>query len=82
MSPRPLSRLRARLAQRRHRYAPPLAELVRIESDPAYRALFWAELDVAVQERFASRAAVVADVEAAAERLRELIRLGGPGRPA
>ncbi|MFH9295872.1 hypothetical protein [Streptomyces sp. NPDC017520] len=82
MSPRPLARLRARLAQRRHRYTPPLAELVRVESDPGYRVLFCAELDAAIQERLASRAAVVAEVEAAADRLRELIRHGGPGRPA
>ncbi|MFI7291658.1 hypothetical protein ACIBRY_34175 [Streptomyces anulatus] len=82
MTPRPLARLRARLARRRHQYAPPLTELVRIEADPAYRALFCAELDAVIHDRFANRAAVVAEVEAAADRLRELIRHGGPGRSA
>ncbi|MFC8696737.1 hypothetical protein ACIQEY_15545 [Streptomyces parvus] len=57
----------------------PLAELVRIESDPAYRALFCAELDAAIQDRFANRAAVVAEVRAAADRLRALILHGEPG---
>ncbi|MEU8100345.1 hypothetical protein ACF1BR_17755 [Streptomyces rubiginosohelvolus] len=57
----------------------PLAELVRIESDPAYRALFCAELDAAIQDRFANRAAVVAEVQAAADRLRALILHGEPG---
>ncbi|WP_432005177.1 hypothetical protein [Streptomyces parvus] len=62
--------------------AHPLAELVRIESDPAYRALFCAELDAAIQDRFANRAAVVAEVQAAAARLRALIPHGGPGPSA
>ncbi|WP_073216948.1 hypothetical protein [Streptomyces sp. NBRC 110465] len=57
----------------------PLAELVRIESDPAYRALFCAELDAAIRVRFANRAAVVAEVQAAADRLRALILHGEPG---
>ncbi|MEU3322088.1 MULTISPECIES: hypothetical protein [unclassified Streptomyces] len=57
----------------------PLAELVRIESDPAYRALFCAELDAAILDRFANRAAVVAEVQAAADRLRALILHGEPG---
>ncbi|MFK0186547.1 hypothetical protein ACIQV1_20300 [Streptomyces rubiginosohelvolus] len=57
----------------------PLAELVRIEADPAYRALFCAELDAAIQDRFANRAAVVAEVQAAADRLRALILHGAPG---
>ncbi|MEV5579757.1 hypothetical protein AB0L39_14505 [Streptomyces parvus] len=57
----------------------PLAELVRIESDPAYRALFCAELDAAIRDRFANRAAVLAQVQAAADRLRELVPHGGPG---
>ncbi|MGW4034861.1 hypothetical protein ACWEIM_01000 [Streptomyces sp. NPDC004778] len=57
----------------------PLAELVRIESDPAYRALFCAELDAAIRDRFANRAAVVAQVQAAAARLRELVLHGQPG---
>ncbi|MFE3429713.1 hypothetical protein [Streptomyces sp. NPDC059171] len=57
----------------------PLAELVRIESDPAYRALFCAELDATIRDRFANRAAVVAEVQAAADRLRALILHGEPG---
>ncbi len=60
-------------------HAHPLAELVRIESDPAYRALFCAELDAAIQDRFANRAAVVAEFQAAADRLRTLILHGEPG---
>ncbi|MET8938301.1 MULTISPECIES: hypothetical protein [Streptomyces] len=62
-----------------HPHPHPLAELVRIESDPAYRALFCAELDAAIQDRFANRAAVVAEVQAAADRLRALILHGEPG---
>ncbi len=67
-----------------HPYPPPhpLAELVRIESDPAYRALFCAELDAAIQDRFANRAAVIAEVQAAADRLRRLILHDGPGPSA
>ncbi len=57
----------------------PLAELVRIESDPAYRSLFCTELDAAIQDRFADRAAVVAEVQAAADRLRALLLHGEPG---
>ncbi|MFJ6511780.1 hypothetical protein ACIQMO_03675 [Streptomyces sp. NPDC091406] len=60
----------------------PLDELIRIESDPAYRALFCAELDAAIQDRFANRAAVVAEVQAAADRLRALVLHDGPGRSA
>ncbi|MGW4837437.1 hypothetical protein [Streptomyces globisporus] len=60
----------------------PLSELVRIESDPAYRALFCAELDAAIQDRFANRAAVVAEVQAAAHRLRALVLHGEPGSSA
>ncbi|MEW2061823.1 hypothetical protein AB0899_13780 [Streptomyces sp. NPDC007002] len=60
-----------------HRY--PLAELVRIESDPAYRALFCAELDAAIQDRFANRAAAVAEAQAAGHRLRALVLHGEPG---
>ncbi|MEU3066881.1 hypothetical protein ABZ712_08160 [Streptomyces sp. NPDC006906] len=58
----------------------PLAELVRIESDPAYRALFCAELDAAIQDRFANRAAVLAEARAAAARLRALVLHDTPGR--
>ncbi len=54
--------------------AAPLTELARIESDPAYRALFFAGLDAAVADRFATRSAVVDEIEAAADRLRSLIR--------
>ncbi|MBM7057757.1 MULTISPECIES: hypothetical protein [Streptomyces] len=65
-----------------HSHPHPLDELVRIESDPAYRALFCAELDAAIVDRFANRAAVVAEVQAAADRLRDLVRHGEPGRSA
>ncbi|MFJ8759673.1 hypothetical protein [Streptomyces cyaneofuscatus] len=60
----------------------PFAELVRIESDPAYRALFCAELDAALQDRLATRTAVVAEIEAAAEQLRDLVQRGDHGRAA
>ncbi|MER7040821.1 hypothetical protein [Streptomyces microflavus] len=60
----------------------PFAELVRIESDPAYRALFCAELDAALEDRLATRTAVVDEIEAAAERLKALIRHGDHGRAA
>ncbi|MBK3559884.1 hypothetical protein JHN55_25840 [Streptomyces sp. MBT56] len=62
-----------------HSHPHPLDELVRIESDPAYRALFCTELDAAIQDRFANRAAVVAQVQAAAYQLRALILHGEPG---
>ncbi|MFD3954892.1 MULTISPECIES: hypothetical protein [Streptomyces] len=58
----------------------PFVELVQIESDPAYRALFFAQLDAALDERHtAAQTTVVEEIEAAAERLRALIR--SPGRP-
>ncbi|MFJ8556493.1 hypothetical protein ACIRD0_03645 [Streptomyces microflavus] len=60
----------------------PFAELVRIESDPTYRALFCAELDAALEDRLATRTAVVDEIEAAAERLKALIRHGDHGRAA
>ncbi|WP_433403092.1 hypothetical protein [Streptomyces sp. CA-146814] len=60
----------------------PFAELVRIESDPAYRALFCAELDAAIADRDATRTAVVAEIEAAAEQLRGLVRPGDHERAA
>ncbi|MFJ8404595.1 hypothetical protein ACIQ9K_29500 [Streptomyces microflavus] len=60
----------------------PFAELVRIESDPVYRALFCAELDAALEDRLATRTAVVDEIEAAAERLKALIRHGDHGRAA
>lgn len=55
----------------------PFAELQRIESDPAYRALFLAELEAAIVDREAEREAVLTEVAAAADRLRRLLR---PGR--
>ncbi|MYX13589.1 hypothetical protein GTY67_09145 [Streptomyces sp. SID8374] len=60
----------------------PFAELVRIESDPAYRALFCAELDAALHDRFAARTAMVEEIEAATERLKALIRHGDHERAA
>nr|WP_203611735.1 hypothetical protein [Streptomyces cyaneofuscatus] len=60
----------------------PFAELVRIESDPAYRALFFAELDAALHDQIATRTAVVEEIEAAAERLKALILHGDHGRAA
>ncbi|XMN09150.1 hypothetical protein ACK8N7_25490 [Streptomyces griseobrunneus] len=77
-----LPRLMWALTRRPARPAAPFAELVRIESDPAYRALFFAELDVALEERLATRTAVVDEIEAAAERLKALIRHGDHGRAA
>ncbi|WP_073718349.1 hypothetical protein [Streptomyces sp. TSRI0281] len=54
---------------------PPLfAELQRIETDPAYRALFLTGLDTAIARREAERTARLHAVEAAAELLRRLIR--------
>ncbi|WCD88019.1 hypothetical protein KPP03845_104420 [Streptomyces xanthophaeus] len=44
----------------------PLAELRRIESDPAYRALFLARLDTAIVRREAERVAFAAAAAAAA----------------
>ncbi|WP_432009474.1 hypothetical protein [Streptomyces bacillaris] len=82
------SHLRARLRQRltriaraltrTHRPVSPLDELVRIETDPAYRALFLAQLDAALDERHAAeQTTVVEEIKAAAERLRALIRSPG-----
>ncbi|MYR95558.1 hypothetical protein GTW60_18465 [Streptomyces sp. SID4937] len=62
--------------------AAPFAELVRIEADPAYRALFFAELDAALEDRLATRTAVVAEIEAAAEQLRNLVQRSDHGRAA
>ncbi|MEU3266209.1 hypothetical protein [Streptomyces bacillaris] len=74
-----LARLRDRLPRARRRQAPSLFdELVRIETDPAYRALFLAQLDAALDERHtAAQTAVVEEIEAAAERRRALIRSPG-----
>ncbi|MFJ9621022.1 hypothetical protein [Streptomyces sp. NPDC101181] len=69
--------LTAALTRRPRRGVVPFAELVRIESDPAYRTLFCAELDAAIAERYAVRteeAQVAKEVEAAADRLRTLLR--------
>lgn len=71
-----LPRLMWALTRRPAHPTAPFAELVRIESDPAYRALFCAELDAALEERLATRTAVVDEIEAAAERLKALIRHG------
>ncbi|MEU9108837.1 hypothetical protein AB0D54_31845 [Streptomyces xanthophaeus] len=51
----------------------PLAELRRIESDPAYRALFLARLDTAILRREAERVAFAAAAAAAAVVAREWI---------
>ncbi|MDX2403728.1 hypothetical protein NJO91_11375 [Streptomyces microflavus] len=87
------TRLRARLALARGaakvrlirqpaRPTPPFTELVRIETGPAYRALFCAELDAALEDRLATRTAAVEEIESAAERLKALIRHGHHGRAA
>ncbi|CAM5415417.1 hypothetical protein [Streptomyces griseus] len=55
----------------------PFAELVRIESDPAYRALFFAELDAALIDRDAERKAMVDEVARAADVLRAWVRDDG-----
>lgn len=52
----------------------PLAELRRIESDPAYRALFLSRLDAVIVGRETERDAFAAAVAAAADRLRGLLR--------
>ncbi|MET7502149.1 hypothetical protein [Streptomyces microflavus] len=77
-----LPRLMWALTRRPAHPTSPFAELVRIESDPAYRALFYAELDAALEDRLATRTAVVDEIEAAAERLKALIRHGDHGRAA
>ncbi|MFJ8841974.1 hypothetical protein ACIRFF_03615 [Streptomyces cyaneofuscatus] len=77
-----LPRLTYALTRRPATPAAPFAELVRIESDPAYRTLFCAELDAALHDRLAARTAVVEEIEAAAERLKALIRHGDHERAA
>ena len=52
----------------------PEAELRRMESDPAYRALFLTLLDAALARREAERGAFAVGALAAAERLRSLVR--------
>ncbi|MEV6393969.1 hypothetical protein AB0M39_04175 [Streptomyces sp. NPDC051907] len=58
----------------------PLAELQRIESDPAYRAVFLAGLDAAIAERHAGRATELEEMAAAADRLRSLVQPGNGER--
>nr|WP_018510068.1 hypothetical protein [Streptomyces sp. SID5594] len=70
--------LTRRPAERESTYA----ELVRIEADPAYRALFFAGLDAALEDRLATRTTVVAEIEAAAEQLRDLVQRSDQGRAA
>ncbi|WP_241837622.1 hypothetical protein [Streptomyces sp. CB02115] len=65
------------LAPRRPERAEPFAELQRIEVDPAYRTLFLAELDTAISDRMAQRAAMVAEVEWAADVLRSWVHDDG-----
>lgn len=68
----------ARALTRTHRPCSPFEELVRIESDPVYRALFFAQLDAALDERHAAeQTTAVEEIKAAAERLRALIRSPG-----
>lgn len=68
-----LPRLTWALTRRSHHPARPFDELVRIESDPAYRALFFAELDAALGERLAAHTAALEEIEAAADRPRDLL---------
>ncbi|MFJ8402083.1 hypothetical protein ACIQ9K_16615 [Streptomyces microflavus] len=72
-----LPRLTWALTRRSCHPARPFDELVRIESDPAYQALFFAELDAALGQRLATHTAVVEEIEAAADRLREMITDSG-----
>ncbi|MFJ7061110.1 hypothetical protein ACIQVA_25865 [Streptomyces microflavus] len=66
-------RLMWALTPRRPERDEPFAELQRIEADPAYRALFFAELDAALIDRDTERKAVVDAVVGAAELLRALV---------
>ncbi|MFD3412968.1 hypothetical protein [Streptomyces cyaneofuscatus] len=74
--------LRLRRPRRPAQPTAALAELVRIEADPAYRALFFAGLDVALEDRFATETAAVEEIEAAAERLKALVRYDDHERAA
>ncbi|WP_217689194.1 hypothetical protein [Streptomyces sp. CAI-155] len=68
----------ARALTRTHRPCSPFEELVRIETDPVYRALFFAQLDAALDDRHAAeQTTAVEEIKAAAERLRALIRSPG-----
>ncbi|MFH8372519.1 hypothetical protein ACH4A7_03120 [Streptomyces cyaneofuscatus] len=78
-----LPRLMWALTRRPTERESPYAELVRIEADPAYRALFFARLDAVLEDRLATRrTAVVEEIEAAAARLKALIRPGDHERTA
>ncbi|PVC88588.1 hypothetical protein DBP19_23390 [Streptomyces sp. CS090A] len=77
-----LPRLTYALTRRPAERESPFAELVRIEADPAYRALFFAGLDAALEDRLATRTAVVAEIETAAEQLRDLVQRSDHGRAA
>lgn len=66
-------RLMWALTPRRPERDAPFAELVRIESDPVFRALFFAELDAALIDRAAERRAVVDSIGEAADRLRAFV---------
>lgn len=68
-----LPRLTWALTRRSLHPARPFDELVRIESDPAYQALFFAELDAALSEGLAAHTDVLEEIEAAADRLRDLL---------
>ncbi|MFJ9524590.1 hypothetical protein [Streptomyces cyaneofuscatus] len=77
-----LPRLMYALTRRPAERESPYAELVRIEADPAYRALFFAGLDAALEDRLATRTTVVAEIEAAAEQLQNLVQRSDHGRAA
>ncbi|SCE20295.1 hypothetical protein GA0115243_108413 [Streptomyces sp. ScaeMP-e83] len=65
------------LTPRRSEHDEPFAELVRIESDPVYRALFFAELDAALSDRLAECKAMVDEVARAADALRAWVHDDG-----
>ncbi|MFI5725921.1 hypothetical protein [Streptomyces cyaneofuscatus] len=77
-----LPRLMWALTRRPAERESPFAELVRIEADPAYRALFFAGLDASLEDRLATRTAVVEEIETAAEQLRDLVQRSDHGRAA
>ncbi|MFE7478918.1 hypothetical protein [Streptomyces sp. NPDC057552] len=70
-------RLRFRLAQaltpRPPEHDRPFAALLRIESDPAHRALSFPELDAMIRDREADRQVVQVAIEAATEQLRSQV---------
>ncbi|MDX3377333.1 hypothetical protein PV390_23325 [Streptomyces sp. ME02-6991-2A] len=76
------ARLTWALTRRRPGPEASFAELRRIESDAAYRALFVARLDAAITDRDAEREAVLHAIEAAGERLRCLVGRDDGERPA